>query len=87
MYIIDSSRSCLVLLVYHSMIDKLHILSGLRTTHGFILVLFICLFVLLYFYLVFFFPLRSNTTGAKILSYYLGLQNTNGDSVKSLIKH
>lgn len=55
MYIIDSSRSCLVLLVYHSMIDKLHILSGLRTAHGFILVLFICLFVLLYFYLVFFF--------------------------------
>lgn len=46
--------------------------------------LFIC-FALFLFSV--FFPLRSNTTGAKILSYYLGLQNTNGDSVKSLIKH
>lgn len=38
-------------------------------------------------WLQWFSSLNSNTTGAKILSYYLGLQNTNGDSVKSLIKH
>lgn len=47
----------------------------------------VCLFVLLFFFLFSAFSLRSNAVGVKILSYYLGLQNTNGDSVKSLIKH